>query len=77
MITREEFEEIEALMRDWRHLNNPRVPADVMTRIFNLHNKCYPEKMEHSRGCGACQARTWSKLCAWYDEHKDEYSHIK
>ena len=75
MITQGDFDEIHGLMQTWRHLNNPRVPADVITRIFVLHNKAYPNKMEHSRSCGACQARTWSKLCMFYDENKQKYGY--
>lgn len=74
-MTQEDFNEIHGLMEAWRHLNNPRVPADVITRIFILHNKAYPNNMEHSRGCGACVARTWSKLCQYYDNHKHEFGY--
>lgn len=74
-ITKEDFAEIHQLMQDWRHLNNPRVPADVMTRIFNLHNRAYPLQMEHSRGCSSCQSRTWSKLCRFYDENKQSFGY--
>jgi hypothetical protein len=75
MVTGEEFSEIHGLMESWRHLNNPRVPADVMTRIFILHNKAYPNNMEHSRSCGSCQARTWSKLCQYYDSNKHGFGY--
>ena len=74
-ITPEDFAEIHGLMETWRQYNQPRVPADVITRMFILHNRAYPLQMEHSRGCGACQARVWSKLCRFYDENKQSFGY--
>jgi len=49
---------------------NHNLPADVITRMFNLHNKIFFRNMEHSRGCGGCRQRVWQRLRTYYYENK-------
>jgi hypothetical protein len=73
MIERDIFLRAETLVSNWQGKENTRVPADVITEIFNVHNKIFFERQEHSRGCGGCRERVWNKLKTWYHENKHLY----
>lgn len=70
-----DFLEVHSLMLSWRGKEGHRVPADEITRIFNIHNKV-TGVLEYSKSCTACRARTWGRLKDWYDANKEKYKHL-
>lgn len=73
MIDRQDFIQIECLVNDWNGKEDQRVPADVITIIFNMHNVVFWENREYSKSCGGCRQRVWNKLKTWYFENRDLY----
>lgn len=73
MIEKEDYIQIKCLVNDWHGKENSRVPADVITLIFNMHNKVFWENKEYSKGCGGCRERVWNKLKTWYFTNQEEY----
>lgn len=69
-MNQETFNEIHSLVSEWEGKENHRIPADVITRIFNAHNKAHPEKPEYSKGCSGCRQRTWDRLKTYYHTNK-------
>lgn len=49
---------------------NHNLPAEVITRMFILHNKIFWQNQEHSRACAGCRSRVWSRLKTYYHENK-------
>lgn len=31
-------------------------------QLFSLHNRLYPDKMEHSKNCSSCRLRVYNKV---------------
>lgn len=73
MVEKDIFLKAQRLVGEWEGKENYRVPADVITEIFNVHNKIFWENQEHSRGCAGCRQRVWSKLKTWFHENKHLY----
>jgi hypothetical protein len=73
MIEKDIFLRAESLVKEWSGKENYRVPADVITEIFNVHNKIFWERQEHSKACSGCRQRVWNKLKTWYHENKHLY----
>lgn len=73
MIEKETFLRAQNLVEEWSGKENHRVPADVITEIFNVHNKIFWERQEHSKACAGCRQRVWNKLKTWYHENKQHY----
>lgn len=74
MIDKETFYRAKALVEEWSGKENYRVPADVITEIFNVHNKIFWQNQEHSRGCAGCRQRVWNRLKTWWSENQNLYS---
>lgn len=70
-----DFMEVHSLMLAWRGKENQRVPAEDITRIFNIYNKVTGSR-EYSKSCGGCRQRVWSRLQQWYDSNKQNYEHL-
>jgi hypothetical protein len=75
MIDNEIFEQIHNLVTEWVPKENNNVPADVITQIFNLHNKVFMDRPEYSTACGGCRQRVWNKLKTFYYENKQNYGY--
>lgn len=75
MISEEIFLEAHQLVVEWEGKENYNVPADVITRIFSVHNKIFIDRPEYSKSCGGCRQRTWNKLKTWYHENKHMYGY--
>jgi hypothetical protein len=75
MIDKEIFMTAHHLVQNWEGKENMRVPADVITDIFNTHNKIFLDRPEYSKGCGGCRERVWNKVKTWYHENKHLYGY--
>lgn len=73
IVEKDIFLKAERLVQEWNGKENYRVPADVITEIFNVHNKIFWQNQEHSKSCGSCRQRVWNKLKTWYFENKHLY----
>jgi hypothetical protein len=71
----QDFLEVHSLIITWRGRESFRVPAEDVRRIFNIHNKV-TGYTEYSVSCSSCRARTWNRLCEWYDGNKQTYKHL-
>ena len=74
MIDIETWNKIEELVLEWTGKENRVVPANVVTEMFNAHNKSHPNQQEHSRSCGGCRSRVWLRLKNYYAENKHLYT---
>lgn len=70
-----DFMEVHSLMLTWRGKEGHRVPAEDITRIFNIYNKVTGSR-EYSKACGGCRQRVWNGLKNWYDKNKQNYEHL-
>jgi hypothetical protein len=68
----ENFKEVHSLMESWRGKENHNVPAEEITRMFNIYNKIMGTR-EYSKSCGSCRAKVWTGLKNWYDNNKSKY----
>ena len=64
---KELFEEVDELMQSLVGRENHNHPADVIAKLFRLHNKTYPDKPEYSQSCGSCRQRTYNRLKSWWE----------
>ena len=63
------FDEVDELMQSLIGRENHNHNAEVITRLFNLHNKVYFDRQEHSRSCGGCRQRVYNRLKTWWIEN--------
>lgn len=67
------FTQLHHLVKEWEGKEDHRVPAEVITEMFTVHNKIFLDKPEYSRGCAGCRARMWNRLKAHYHANKANY----
>ena len=72
-IETELFMRLHSLVKEWEGKENYRVPPEVITEMFNVHNQLFPDKPEYSKGCGGCRERLWNRLKAHYHAEKLKY----
>jgi hypothetical protein len=36
------------------------------SQLFSMHNRLFPDKMEHSKNCGSCRLRVYNKVKELY-----------
>jgi hypothetical protein len=60
------FNEVDGLMKELVGKENHNHNAEVITRLFNLHNRAFPEHMEYSKSCGGCRQRVYNRLKTWW-----------
>jgi len=75
MINQDVFIRAHHLVDAWAGKENQRIPADVISEIFSVHNQIFPDRPEYSKGCGGCRQRVWNKLKTWYYENKHLYGY--
>lgn len=71
----ENFQALHHLILDWRGKEDYRVPAHIITEMFNVHNRIFMDKPEYSKSCGGCRQRVWNRLKTHYDENKHNYGY--
>lgn len=69
----ENFSKLHGLVQAWEGKEDQRVPADVITEMFNVHNQIFPNNREYSKSCGGCRQRVWNRLKAHYHSNKQSY----
>ena len=74
MTEKDLFFQLDPIMQRWLGREYERVPAETITEIFNIHNRIFLDKPEHSKACGGCRQRVWSRLTTWWSEKKDLYA---
>lgn len=67
------FSEINDLMLSLVGRESQSHGAEVITVLFNLHNKAYPFAQEHSRSCSGCRVRVYQRLKTFWAENKATY----
>jgi len=71
----ENFQLIHRLVQDWEGKEDHRVPAHIITEMFNAHNMAFPNNREYSKSCGGCRQRVWNRLKAYYHENKQSFGY--
>lgn len=66
-------QELTGLVNEWQGKENQRVPADVVSHMFRVHNRIFPQSPEYSQGCAGCRQRVWNKLKTYYHENKANF----
>lgn len=69
----ENFQHLDRLVKDWEGKEEQRVPAHIITEMFNVHNYFFPNNREYSKGCGGCRQRVWNRLKAHYHANKHNF----
>jgi len=71
---KETFIQIHNLMSDLVGKEGHNHTADVITNLFNLHNKAYPFNREEGRSCAGCRARVYARLKTYWHENRAAYN---
>ncbi len=73
VLTKEEWTRVDGLMQSLYGREAYNHESHVIRELFNVHNVCYPNAMEHSTSCGGCRARVYSRMVTFWLENKDTY----
>lgn len=73
-MTAELFVRLHNLVQEWEGKENRRVPANVITDMFNVYNSIF-ERKEYSKGCAGCRAKVWNRLKEYYHANKQQWGY--
>lgn len=72
-ITKDEFIRLNNLMMLLVGKEGHNHPPERITELFNIHNLCYPQKLEYSKSCGSCRQRVYNRVLEYWSGMKGEY----
>lgn len=67
------FMQLHCLVQDWEGKEDYNVPSHIITEMFTVHNRFFPDKPEYSKSCGGCRQRVWNRLKAYYHAEKTNF----
>jgi hypothetical protein len=50
--------------------NKDKIEADQTIRLYNFHNKLFPNSPEHNRSCSSCRFRVYNKVKDYWIKNK-------
>ena len=50
--------------------NKDKILAEQTTRMYNIHNRLFPDSPEHQKSCPSCRARVYKKLKDYWIKNK-------
>ncbi len=63
---KELFEEVDDLLQTLVGKEGHNHNADVIGRLFRLHNKAFINNAEYSQSCSGCRQRVYNRLKSWW-----------
>jgi len=50
--------------------NKDKILAEQTTRLYNFHNKLFPDSPEHNKACPSCRFRVYKKVKDYWEKNK-------